>query len=218
LKKDYPDLPIEKDLSIIIIMTNQHISVSSLVRTGFLLACVLLFGCAASRATAYTYDRRLLAQAEAKFEKRRYPEALKIYQELVSSPDYSQSPSAKIALYRIGYINIYYDNPNANTNAALDAFNSYKVLYSDDKDIGEVNTFVKMLVVLKSFKDQYDETMALMLKFQNKSKIANGSLDTLLWYIQRCTSERDSLSAERFTFMKKIRELEQTIVKMEKTQ
>ena len=178
---------------------------------------VLLFGCAASRVTQFTYDKQLLADAEAKFDNKRYPEALKIYQELVTSPAYSQSPSAKLALYRIGYINIYYDNPKADPKTALEAFNSFKVLYPEDKAIGEINTIAKILVVLKSFQDQYDATTARMKKLQNKTAIASGSLDTLLETIQRCSSERDSLDLERAVLVKKIVDLEQTIVKMEKT-
>ena len=178
---------------------------------------VFLFGCAASRVTQYTYDKQLLADAEAKFENKRYTEALKIYQELVTSPAYSQSPSAKLALYRIGYINIYYDNAKADPKAALEAFTSYKERYPEDKSIGEINTIAKILVVLKSFQDQYDATTTRMKKLQNKTAIASGSLDTLLETIQRCSSERDSLDLERAVLVKKIVDLEQTIVKMEKT-
>jgi hypothetical protein len=181
------------------------------------IAGVLLCGCAANNVAQYTYDKRLLADAEAKFENKHYPEALKIYQELVTSPAYSQLPTARLALYRIGYINIYYDNPKADPRAALDAFNSYKVRYPEDKYIGEINTIAKILVVLKSFEEQYDATTARMKKLQNKTAIESGSLDTLLETIQRCSTERDSLDLERTLLVKKIVELEQTIVKMEKT-
>jgi hypothetical protein len=180
-------------------------------------ACAVVCGCAANNVAQYTYDKRLLAEADTKFENKRYSEALKIYQELVTSPAYSQSPSAKPALYRIGYINIYYDNPKADPKAALDAFTSYKVRYPDDKLIGEINTLSKILVVLKSFEEQYDETTSRMKKLQNKSAVASGSLDTLLESIQRCSSERDSLDIEKNVLQKKINELEQTIVKMEKS-
>jgi hypothetical protein len=178
---------------------------------------VFLLGCAASRVTHYTNDKRQLTEAEAKFENKRYTEALKIYQELVTSPAYSETPSAKLALYRIGYINIYYDNPKADPKAALEAFTSYKTRYPDDKALGEINTIAKILVVLKSFQDQYDATTTRMKKLQNKTAIASGSLDTLLETIQRCSSERDSLDLERSVLVKKIVDLEQTIVKMEKT-
>jgi hypothetical protein len=181
------------------------------------IASAFLCGCAASHVVQYTYDKRLLADAEAKFENKHYPEALTIYQELVTSPAYSQTPSAKLALYRIGYINIYYDNPKADPKAALDAFVSFKVRYPEDKHIGEINTIAKILVVLKSFEEQYDATTARMKRLQNKTTIASGSLDTLLGTIQRCSSERDSLDLERTLLVKKIVELEQTIVKMEKT-
>jgi hypothetical protein len=180
-------------------------------------AGLFLCGCAASRQAQYTYEKRLLAEAESKFEDKRYPEALKIYQDLATSPAYAETDAAKVALYRIGYINIYYDNPKANPKASLEAFNSYKARYPEDRYVGEVNTIVKILVVLKSFEEQYDATTARMKKLQNKTAIESGSLDTLLETIQRCSSERDSLDLERAMLVKKIVELEQTIVKMEKS-
>jgi hypothetical protein len=181
------------------------------------LAALLACGCAANRVAQYTYDRRLLAEADARFEQKKYSEALKIYQELVTSPAYSQTPSAKQALFKIGYLNIYYDNPKADPMAALEAFNSYRVRYPDDNLIGEVNTYSKILVVLKSFEEQYDETTARVKRLQYKSAAASGSLDTLLEAIQHCSTERDSLDIEKTALNKKITELEQTIVKMEKT-
>ena len=101
--------------------------------------------------------------------------------------------------------------------AALEAFNSFRVRYPDDDLIGEVNTYSKILVVLKSFEEQYDETTVRMKRLQYKSAAASGSLDTLLEAIQHCSTERDSLYVEKSAFVKKISELEQTIVKMEKT-
>jgi hypothetical protein len=179
--------------------------------------CVCLCGCASNTVASYTYDRSLLTVADAKFDKKRYSEALKIYQELAYSPDYAQSASAKQALFRIGYLNIYFDNPKADPKAALEAFNTYKLRYPRDKLIGEVTTWIKILVVLKSFEDQYDEITSRMKRLQNKSAVTTGSLDTLLDAFQRCVSERDSLDSEKSSFLRKISELEQTIVKMEKS-
>ncbi len=187
------------------------------VQMFFALFCAIACCCTASRVAQYTYDVRLLADADDKFDHKKFAEALKIYQDLVTSPSYSRTASAKQALFKIGYLNIYSDNPKADPKAALAAFNSFRVRYPDDKLVGEVSTFAKMLVVLRSFEDQYDETTARMRHFQYKSAIANGSLDTLLESIQRCSTERDSLDTERSALLKKINELEQTIVKMEKT-
>jgi hypothetical protein len=176
-----------------------------------------LWGCASSTISSYTYDRSLLTVADTKFEKKQYSEALKIYQELAYSPDYAQSNSAKLALYRIGYLNMYYDNSKADPKAALDAFNTFKLRYPRDKLIGDVTTWIKILVVLKSFEDQYDEILSRMKRVQNKSAVTTGSLDTLFDAFQRCTAERDTLDSEKSTLLKKIEELEQTIVKMEKS-
>lgn len=187
------------------------------IRLVLALSCAAACGCAANRVAQFTYERRLLSGAEEKFAQKQYAEALRIYQELVTSPSYSQTPSAKQALFRIGYLNIYYDNPKADPKMALEAFNSFRVRYPDDNLIGEVNTFMKILVVLKSFEQQYDETTARMKRLQTKSAATNGSLDSLLESVQRCSTERDSLDIERTALLKRINDLEQTIVKMEKT-
>jgi hypothetical protein len=187
------------------------------VRLVLALACVAVCGCAANRVAQFTYERRLLSDADEKFGQKQYADALKIYQELVTSPSYSQTPAARQALFKIGYLNIYYDNPKADPGAALDAFNSFRVRYPDDNLIGEVNTFMKILVVLRSFKEQFDETTSRMKRLQSKSAATSGSLDSLLESVQRCSTERDSLDLERSALLKKIGDLEQTIVKMEKT-
>ncbi len=179
---------------------------------------LLFFGCASSSTVAqYTYDKRLLAAAESKFDKKQYAEALKIYNEIAFSPDYSQSTSAKSALYRIGYINIYFDNPKADPKAALEAFNTFKLRYPRDKLIGDVTTWIKLLVVLKSFEDQYDDITFRVRRLQSKSAVTTGSLDTLIEAYQRCTAENDSLGNEKASLGRKIAELEQIIVKMEKS-
>jgi hypothetical protein len=178
---------------------------------------IYLFGCASNMVSSYTYDRSLLTVADAKFDKKHYEEALKIYEELAYSPDYAQSTSARQALYKIGYLNIFFDNPKADPKAALEAFNMFKLRYPGDKLIGDVTTWIKILVVLKSFEDQYDEMSMRMKRLQNKSAVTTVSLDTLIDAFQRCSTERDSLDSDKSSLLKKIAELEQTIVKMEKS-
>jgi hypothetical protein len=178
---------------------------------------VFLCFCASSAVSTYTYDKSLLTVADAKFDKKHYAEALKIYQELAYSPDYAQMNSARLALYRIGYLNVYYDNPKADPKSALEAFNTFKLRYPHDKLIGDVTTWIKILVVLKSFEDQYDETLSRMKRIQSKSAVTSGSLDTMFDAFQHCATERDSLGSERSMLLRKIAELEQTIVKMEKS-
>jgi outer membrane protein assembly factor BamD (BamD/ComL family) len=178
---------------------------------------ISFYGCAASRMTQYTFDKQLLSDAEDKFNKKNYKEALAIYQILINSPEFSKTYSAKLALYKIGLINIYYDNPDADINSAISAFNLYKTRYPTDPRIGEINSIIKILVALKSFEAQYDETSMKLKKLQTKTALTNVSLDTLLEKINKCSFERDSLSLERSILLKKINDLEQTIIKMEKT-
>ena len=188
------------------------------VRSYLTLLCgVMLLGCAASKVGTYTYDKKLLAEAEDKFEKKRYTDAIKVYQKLATSPAFANTPTAKLALYRMGYINMYYDNSKADPKAALEAFNTFKQRYADDKLLGEVNTWISILVVLRSYEELYNDTYERMKKLQSKTAVTSGSLDSLIESSQRCSAEKDSLDGEKAQLLKKIAELEQTIVKMEKT-
>ena len=58
----------------------------------------------------------------------------------------------------LGLINLYYDNPSANWEIALQEFKKFASLYPDDYRIGEVNSWIRLLVVMQSFKKEYRGT------------------------------------------------------------
>ena len=177
---------------------------------------VLAPGCSHVTTTQYTFDKKLLAEADGKCKQKSYPEALKIYEEVFTK--FPQSPSARTALFRVGFVNIYYDNPLSDWNAALTAFKLFQKNYPDDSHMDEVNTWIRILVAMESFSSQYGETSVRLKSLMNKSTEVSGNYETLLEAIQKCSGDKDSLNNEKNALNQKIKELEQTILKIEKAQ
>jgi outer membrane protein assembly factor BamD (BamD/ComL family) len=173
-------------------------------------------GCSPVTTTQYTFDKKLLAEADGKCKAKSYVEALKTYGEIVKT--FPQTSSARIALFKVGFVNIYYDNPLADWNAALNAFKLFQKYYPDDPRMEEVNTWIRVLVAMESFSAQYGETSDRVKSLMNKSTVVNGNYETLLEAIQKCSFDKDSLDNEKNALNQKIKELEQTILKIEKAQ
>src|SRR5271157_2814811 len=144
---------------------------------------VLAPGCSHVTTTQYTFDKKLLAEADGKCKQKSYPEALKIYEEVFTK--FPQSPSARTALFRVGFVNIYYDNPLSDWNAALSAFKLFQKNYPDDSHMDEVNTWIRILVAMESFSSQYGETSVRLKSLMNKSTEVSGNYETLLEAIQK---------------------------------
>jgi outer membrane protein assembly factor BamD (BamD/ComL family) len=177
---------------------------------------ILVSGCSHVTTTQYTFDKKLLAEADGKCKLKKYAEALKTYGEIVKT--FPQTSSARTALFKIGFVNIYFDNLLADWNAALNAFKLFQKHYPDDPRIEEVNTWIRILVTMELFKTQYGETSERVKSLMNKSTVVSGNYETLLEAIQKCSFDKDSLDNEKNALNQKIKALEQTILKIEKAQ
>jgi outer membrane protein assembly factor BamD (BamD/ComL family) len=182
----------------------------------FALFLLMAPGCSHVTTTQYTFDKKLLADADGKCKQKSYAEALKTYDEIVKT--FPQTSSARTALFKVGFVNIYYDNPLSDWNAAIAAFKLFQKNYPDDPRIEEVNTWIRVLVAMESFSAQYGETSARIKSLMNKSTEVSGNYETLLEAIQKCSGDKDSLDNEKNALNQKIKELEQTILKIEKAQ
>jgi outer membrane protein assembly factor BamD (BamD/ComL family) len=166
--------------------------------------------------TAYTFDKQILAEAEGKLKERKYTEALAKYNEIVKT--FPRTASARIALYKIGFVNIYYENPQADWSAALNAFRLFQKQYGDDAKIDEVNTWIRILVAMESFAAQYGESSQRIQKLKTKTQKNIESVEQLREEFLKCSFEKDSLNLEKNALIQKIKELEATILKIEKAQ
>lgn len=176
-------------------------------------ALIALAGCATRMVT---YEQKLLMEADSLFKMGNYEYAKIRYTKLHT--DYPNSIFGAKAQYNLGFINIYYDNPFANWEAALREFKTFAAQYPNHDLIPQVNSWIRLLVVLQSFKRQYDvssaEVGSLEKELKNRQKQPKqekieARYEVLMEAVQRCYIDKDSLSS-------RIRVLEEVIDKIGK--
>ena len=163
-----------------------------------------------------TYEQQLLGDADSLFKAGNYEYAKVKYDKIRTLKP--ASPAARTAQYYLGYINIYYENPFASWEAALREFKLFVSLYPDDARVGEVNSWIKMLVVMQSFKKEFLGTTNRLesLKMEQVEKTTQTppakstvNIDALTESLRNCYHVRDSLD-------KKSKDLENFILDLEK--
>ena len=160
------------------------------------------------------YEQKLLQEADSLFKERNYEYAkVKFDKVRTLKPN---SPAARTAQYYLGYINIYYENPFASWEAALREFKLFVSKYPDDSRVDEVNSWIRMLVVLQSFKKDYLGTTSELRELQKKSiedvqahEKPEVNVNAIMESLRNCQSVRDSLN-------KKSKDLENFILDLEK--
>jgi outer membrane protein assembly factor BamD (BamD/ComL family) len=179
---------------------------------------MVLFGCVAADKFS-TFERHLLFEADSLFRDGNYELAKIKYMKI---RDMKPAPSvAKKAQYYLGFINVYYENPFANWDAALREFKTFAELYPDDFRIDQVNSWIRILVVLQSFKKDYVGTVSRLedvsKQRQTDSRLiqehlqaqTKTALDSLSATLRNCNEYRDSL-------VRKAHDLENVILDLER--
>ena len=179
---------------------------------GALIIC-LLSGCGGKYVT---YEQQLLTDADSLFKAGNYEYAKVKYDKIRTGKP--GSPAARTAQYHLGYINVYYENPFASWEAALREFKLFVSLYPDDIRVDEVNSWIKLLTVMQSFKrDFLGTTNRLEELRQKKTEIVppvapskpSPNIDALTESLRNCLHVRDSLN-------QKSKDLENFILDLEK--
>lgn len=151
-------------------------------------------GCATGH--VLTYPEQLLNEADSLFRAGNYEFAKIRYTKI--RDNYPGSPAAPRAQYNLGYINVYYKNPFANWDGALREFKRFAAQYGSHELVDNVNSWIRILVVLQSFKQQYDQNndkIASLLKKEEivKEQNSGASYEVLLDAVRNCYSEKDTL-------------------------
>jgi outer membrane protein assembly factor BamD (BamD/ComL family) len=148
-----------------------------------------------------TLERQMLADADSLFSVGNYEYAKIKYAKI--RDEFPRSKAAVKAQFKLGYLNVYYENPFANPDAALREFSRFGEMYPDHELIGEVNSWIRILVVLQSFKRQYNAKSFQIdkLKGEIDKKVPQqregaSSIEVLMDAVQRCYVENDSLQAK----------------------
>jgi len=162
------------------------------------------------------YEEQLLAEADSLFRASNYEYAKVKYDKVRTLKP--ASPAARKAQYNLGYINVYYDNPFASWEAALREFKLFLSLYPDDPKVDEINSWIKILVSMQSFKKDYSGVSNRIEELQIKqaqaeqtqqSKQASANLEAITESLRNCYHTRDSLK-------ERSKDLENFIIDLEK--
>jgi outer membrane protein assembly factor BamD (BamD/ComL family) len=176
-------------------------------------AVALLAGCSSQMVT---FETKLLVEADSLFRNGNFEYAKARYAKVHA--EFPNSHSGAQAQYMLGYLNLYYDNPFASWDASLKEFKTFAAQYPDNELIPQVNSWIRLLVVLQSFKRQYDisqaEVASLEKELQDKRQSSNphqieAKYEVLMEALQRSDNEKDSLAS-------RIRVLEEVIDKLGK--
>jgi outer membrane protein assembly factor BamD (BamD/ComL family) len=177
---------------------------------------IALMGCGGKYVT---YEQQMLSEADSLFREGNY-EFAKVKFDKVRSLK-PGSPAARTAQFYLGYINVYYENPFANWEAALREFKLFVSLYPQDARVDEVNSWIKLLVVMQSFKRDYMGTTNRLEELRHKkttdaSSVSAApqkqpplSIDGLSESLRMCNHARDSLN-------QKSKDLENFIIDFER--
>jgi hypothetical protein len=123
--------------------------------------------------------------------------------------DFPKSNAGIRAQYSLGYINIYYDNPFADYNAALREFKKFAAKYPADKRAEMVNNWIRILTILQDFGKSYYGSNSKLQRLRNKQSSIFKNYSTLQDAYLRCDRRSDSLS-------QRIRILEGIIAELDK--
>lgn len=181
----------------------------------FLVTILAIFlmqsGCAVK---SFSYEQQLLSKADSLFRVGNYEYAKVKFAEIRDA--HPETEAAKASQFYLGYINVFYDNPFANWEAALREFKTFTTLYPGDNRIGEVNSWIRILVVMQSFKKEYQGTankLEIAKVKENKDNDTKAAVktknDTNIELFKNCLDGRDSL-------VRKTKDLENVILDLER--
>ena len=115
---------------------------------------------------------------------------------------------AATAQYRLGYINVYYDNPFADYEAALREFKRFQSMYPRHEKIEQVQNWIRMLTVLTNFARDFNGNSRELKNLDTQREDIIKNYTTLQEAYLRCDAIRDSLSNE-------VKALERLIIRLQ---
>ncbi len=137
------------------------------------------------------YGMRQLSEADSLFNTGNYELAKLKYLKI---RDTNKNPSIKAtAQYKLGYVNIYYENPFADYEAALREFKRFASLYPNDERIEMVNNWIRLLTAIKNFDTGFQGNISKLKNAQNRQQDIEKNYTTLQDAYLNCEVIKDSL-------------------------
>jgi len=143
----------------------------------------------------YGYETQQIKEADSLFRIGNYEGAKNKYIEIRDKS--RNQTAAACAQYSLGFINIYYDNPFANYNTALEEFKLFVKKFPNNQRLDLANNWIRILTILKnSKKKKVDDNVEKLKEIEMKQEKIINEYETLQESYKNCNILADSL-AER---------------------
>lgn len=177
-----------------------------------LVACIT--AACASQAVQYTQDRKLFFEADSLFRAGNYEYAIRKYTKI--RDEYPRTPTGATAQYNLGFLNVYYENPFADYEAALREYKLFAKMYPNDRRIDEVHNWIRILTVLRDFAMHYEGNKEVLTLIKQRQSTTTENYANLQDAYLSCDAKIDSLQKRIIVLQGNVEALEKIITELEK--
>ncbi len=188
-------------------ITNKSLN-SCILLSIFCLIALIGTQCSSSTKIIHAnYNMRQVNEADSLFKTGNYELAKLKY---IKIRDTNKNPAILArAQYYLGYINIYYENPFADYEAALREFKRFASLFPNDDRIELANNWIRILTAMRNFDTGFQGSSDKLKKSQWRQNDISRNYTNLQEAYLNCDALKDSLN-------KRIKFLEGVIEKLGK--
>jgi outer membrane protein assembly factor BamD (BamD/ComL family) len=137
------------------------------------------------------FEMRQVAEADSLFRTGNYELAKLKFAKLRDA--YTNPIVDAHAQYYLGYINIYYENPFADYDAALREFRIFASEFPNDERIELVNNWIRMLTAMQNYDTHFHNKVDKLKEVESKQVDISKNYSTLQDAYLNCEALRDSL-------------------------
>lgn len=183
---------------------------AALVLAGVLAAAVLR--CAGGHLV--TVSNRELHEADSLFNSGDYVRAKRNYQKIRDAE--TDSTVLQEVQYKLGYINVYYNNPFGDWEEGLREFQRYQTQYPNGRKSEEVNSWVTLLHSIESYHSGFNTSFSQTKDLKTRSSDEARKVQSLMEALLKCETVKDSLIQEVNFLQRKVADMEELILKVQK--
>ena len=175
-------------------------------------AATAVLHCAGGRLV--TVSNRVLSEGDSLFNSGDYLHAKMVYQKIRDSE--TDSMVLQDAQYKLGYINVYYNNPFGDWEEGLREFQRYQTQYPNGRKSEEVNSWVTLLHSIESYQSGFNNSFSQAKDFKTRSSDEAKKVQSLMEALLKCETVKDSLIQEVNFLQRKVADYEELILKVQK--
>lgn len=160
----------------------------------FIISLIALISSRCSSSTKIVhanYNMRQLTEADSLFRTGNYELAKLKYAKI---RDTNRNPAILArAQYHLGYINIYYENPFADYEAALREFKRFATLFPNDERIELTNNWIRILTAMRNFDSGFQGNVDKLKESKWRQNDISRNYSNLQEAYLNCDALKDSL-------------------------